>query len=82
MQHYYIEIENVQDGMFSNEKIVSVRVSGQGRTMIVDESDLFKNMLRVSVLEQSGKDALINLPREPFAGSGRLTVPMQLLRTA
>ena len=80
MQKFYIRAERVEQGMFSDERIVSLQVDGSAITLIVDRGDIRRDdQLRVNVLQQQGKRSLIDLPREPVTGSTRLVVPSEML---
>ena len=79
--NYYIRTSQVEPGMFSNERIVSLNLEQRVLTLIVDHADLLGDKLRVNVLQQQDDKALIDLPREPLSGSGRMVVSKSVLST-
>ncbi len=79
MSSYFIKASHVEDGMFANERIVSLNVEGARVTLIVDRGDVMNEKLRVNVLQRGHERVLIDLPREPIAGSSRMVIPASLL---
>lgn len=75
----FIRTSQIDDGMFSSERIVSIEVDGNKLMLIVDREDLSGANLRVTLLEQHNGRSLINLPREPVGGSARMIVPTSML---
>jgi hypothetical protein len=75
----YIRAIKVENGMFSNERIVSLDLDDRPLTLIVDQCDVSNNKLRVNVLDTQDDRSLIDLPREPLNGSGRVVVSNSIL---
>jgi hypothetical protein len=69
----------VNEGMFSSEKNVSFDLNGTRINLVVDSDDVQGANLKVKVLEETKDRLFIELPREPFSGSGRLVVNRSML---
>jgi hypothetical protein len=74
---------SVKPGTFRTERLVSFDVEGRPYQLIVDESDVVgDDRLRVHVVEMSGDQALIDLPRDTFSSGSRIQVPKSILQPA
>lgn len=75
---YYIKV-NVQPGMFSSEKSVSFSANSEWYTLIVDESDLAGDELRIDVVDERPERLVIRLPRETLTSGRTISVPRELV---
>jgi hypothetical protein len=75
---------DVKPGMFSSERAVSFQAGGERYTLLVDEEDIRQddNTLEVYVVDQSGNEAIVDLPRETATAGTRVRVPKDLLLPA
>ena len=70
----YLKCEDIDDGMFRGEKIVSVSVMGKDVSVIVSEKSVSTGKLEVTVYDQKGEQYLIALPGESFSTSRKLWI--------
>lgn len=73
----------VKPGMFQSERTVSFEAGGRRYVLVVDERDVAAdNTMRVYVVDESGEEALVDLPQETFSSGSRVRVPVSVLLPA
>ncbi len=68
MKQGRIHVE-VAPGVFSSERSVSFEAAGTKYNLIVDESDIDRDMLKVSIIGESEKEAIVDT--SPRCARGR-----------
>ena len=75
----YLEVE-VSEGLFVSERNCRFAVGDRYYNLICDESSVDGTKMDIYVLEDTGTQATVRLPRETFSSGDTIHVPSSLVK--
>ena len=69
----------VERGLFSTERSISFRGAGQTYHLLVDETALRDDKLKVGILDEFDDSFVVALPNETFTTNNIIRVPRELI---